>query len=62
MNLKVNEPFIEQFIAAVDTLLAEFERQLLPLNYTPFVLVASAEVAQQFERAVTKCTFNRLGN
>jgi len=60
-DMEVNEPFIEQFIAAVDTLLASFEQQLLPANYTPFVLVASAEVAQQFERAVTKCTFNRLG-
>uniref|UniRef100_A0A158R5M8 Conserved oligomeric Golgi complex subunit 4 n=1 Tax=Syphacia muris TaxID=451379 RepID=A0A158R5M8_9BILA len=55
------EPFVDNFIASLDKLLASFEPLLVPRNYEELLADVCTEVMRQMERVVFKCTFNRLG-
>lgn len=55
------EPFVDNYIAALDRLLASFEPLLVPANYQDLLAVVCSEVMRQMERVLFKCNFNRLG-
>jgi len=55
------DPWVQQTILNLDSLLQSFKPDLTPANFNAFVLLVAKEVTLQMEKAVTKTTFSRLG-
>ncbi|KAL7078779.1 hypothetical protein ACQ4LE_001930 [Meloidogyne hapla] len=60
-DFEINDPFMSNFILQLDKQLVRFETLLVPENYRMLVSCCAGEVAQQLERVIFKCSFNRLG-
>ncbi|KAF7634353.1 Cog4 domain-containing protein [Meloidogyne graminicola] len=60
-DFEINDPFMSNFILQLDKQLIRFESLLVPENYKMLVSCCAGEVAQQLERVIFKCSFNRLG-
>ena len=56
-----NDPWVQQTIVNIDTLLKSFQQSLTQTNFDSFVNMLASEVTSQLEKAVTKSSFNRLG-
>jgi len=56
-----NDPWVQQTIVNIDTLLKSFQQSLTQTNFDSFVNILASEVTSQLEKAVTKSSFNRLG-
>ncbi|KAL1415207.1 hypothetical protein MTO96_006882 [Rhipicephalus appendiculatus] len=54
-------PFLQTFIVTLDGALKAFKGDLIPANYDSLVNLTAAETTFQLEKAVFKCSFNRLG-
>uniref|UniRef100_L7M1F2 Conserved oligomeric Golgi complex subunit 4 n=1 Tax=Rhipicephalus pulchellus TaxID=72859 RepID=L7M1F2_RHIPC len=54
-------PFLQTFIVTLDGALKAFKADLIPANYDSLVNLTAAETTFQLEKAVFKCSFNRLG-
>ncbi|KAK3086090.1 hypothetical protein FSP39_013397 [Pinctada imbricata] len=60
-NYEANDPWVQNFIVQIDTMLANFKSTLSSGNYDTFVNHTTSEVTSQMEKAVMKTSFNRLG-
>ncbi|EFO27603.2 hypothetical protein LOAG_00872 [Loa loa] len=60
-DFEAEDPFMSNFIAALDRQLAAFEPLLVPVNYQELLVAVCAEVSMQFERVIMKSVYNRLG-
>nr|CAD2175392.1 unnamed protein product [Meloidogyne enterolobii] len=60
-DFEINDPFMSNFILQLDKQLVRFETLLVQENYKMLVSCCAGEVAQQLERVIFKCSFNRLG-
>ncbi|XP_052232014.1 conserved oligomeric Golgi complex subunit 4-like isoform X2 [Dreissena polymorpha] len=60
-NFEANDPWVQNFIVAIDTTLGSFKESLTTNNYEKFVSVITNEITTQLEKAVLRCSFNRLG-
>ncbi|CAK5110546.1 unnamed protein product [Meloidogyne enterolobii] len=60
-DFEMNDPFMSNFILQLDKQLVRFETLLVQENYKMLVSCCAGEVAQQLERVIFKCSFNRLG-
>nr|CAD2155303.1 unnamed protein product [Meloidogyne enterolobii] len=60
-DFELNDPFMSNFILQLDKQLVRFETLLVQENYKMLVSCCAGEVAQQLERVIFKCSFNRLG-
>ncbi|SPP81705.1 conserved oligomeric Golgi complex subunit 4 [Drosophila guanche] len=58
---EAEETFVQFFIVHLDGLLNSFKTALSPRNYDALVSILATEVTIQLERAIKKCSFNRLG-
>lgn len=58
---EVNDPFAQNFIANLEKSLSSLKETLTPLNHENVVNMVCAEIAARFEKAVMKCSYNRLG-
>ncbi|CAJ0582449.1 unnamed protein product, partial [Mesorhabditis spiculigera] len=55
------DPWVDTLVSVVDKTAAGFQAALHVENYNALLLAVSSETCKQFERAVLKCPFNRLG-
>nr|CAD2207124.1 unnamed protein product [Meloidogyne enterolobii] len=60
-DFEINDPFMSNFILQLDKQFGRFETLLVQENYKMLVSCCAGEVAQQLERVIFKCSFNRLG-
>ncbi|KAL5021531.1 hypothetical protein ScPMuIL_000686 [Solemya velum] len=60
-NFEANDPWVQNFIVSLDTMLSSFKASFTSNNYDKFVSQATNEITAQLERAVLKSIFNRLG-
>ncbi|WAR13627.1 COG4-like protein [Mya arenaria] len=60
-NFEANDPWVQNFIVAVDTVLGNFKESLTSNNYEKFVSLIMNEITTTLEKAVLKTSFNRLG-
>ena len=60
-DFAANDPWVQQTILNIDTLLKSFKLSLTQTNFDSFVNIVASEVTVQLEKAVTKSSFNRLG-
>ncbi|ESO82827.1 hypothetical protein LOTGIDRAFT_108827, partial [Lottia gigantea] len=60
-NFEANDPWLQSFIANLDTILNTFKASLTPANNEKFVNLITGEITVQLEKAVIKTVFNRLG-
>ncbi|XP_026844519.1 conserved oligomeric Golgi complex subunit 4 isoform X1 [Drosophila persimilis] len=58
---EAEETFVQFFIVHLDGLLNSFKTALSPRNYDALVSILATEFTIQLERAIKKCSFNRLG-
>nr|XP_058972612.1 conserved oligomeric Golgi complex subunit 4-like isoform X2 [Pocillopora verrucosa] len=58
---EVNDPFVQNFITSLDSILTSFKVPLTPSNYDSLVSMAATEITTQLETSVMKASFNRLG-
>ncbi|KAM7432750.1 Golgi transport complex subunit 4 [Porites harrisoni] len=58
---EVNDPFVQNFITSLDSMLTSFKGPLTPTNYDSLVSMATTEITNQLEASVMKASFNRLG-
>ncbi|PFX33324.1 Conserved oligomeric Golgi complex subunit 4 [Stylophora pistillata] len=58
---EVNDPFVQNFITSLDSILTSFKGPLTPSNYDSLVSMAATEITTQLETSVMKASFNRLG-
>ncbi|CAH3192246.1 unnamed protein product [Porites evermanni] len=58
---EVNDPFVQNFITSLDSMLTSFKDPLTPTNYDSLVSMATTEITNQLEASVMKASFNRLG-
>ncbi|VDI53366.1 conserved oligomeric Golgi complex subunit 4 [Mytilus galloprovincialis] len=60
-NFEANDPWVQNCIVQLDTMLAAFKESLTSGNYDKFVSLITSEITSQMEKAVLKTAFNRLG-
>uniref|UniRef100_A0A0N4ZA26 Conserved oligomeric Golgi complex subunit 4 n=1 Tax=Parastrongyloides trichosuri TaxID=131310 RepID=A0A0N4ZA26_PARTI len=60
-QFEANDPFMEQYIIKLDSMLSKFENILLEENYKALIKEACIEVLGQFKKVIFKCAFNRFG-
>ncbi|XP_071957457.1 conserved oligomeric Golgi complex subunit 4-like [Antedon mediterranea] len=60
-NYEANDPFIQEFMINLETLLLTFKESLTSSNYDALVSLLTTAVTAQLEKTVLKMTFNRLG-
>ncbi|KAK8764973.1 hypothetical protein V5799_032419 [Amblyomma americanum] len=53
-------PFLQTFIVTLDGALKAFKADLIPANYDSLVNLTAAETTFQLEKALFKCSFNRV--
>ncbi|CAH3042416.1 unnamed protein product [Pocillopora meandrina] len=58
---EVNDPFVQNFITSLDSILTSFKVPLTSSNYDSLVSMAATEITTQLETSVMKASFNRLG-
>jgi len=56
-----NDPWVQQTIVNIDTLLQSFKPSMTQSNFDSFVNIVASEVTLQWEKGVFKTSFNRLG-
>ncbi|XP_074645003.1 conserved oligomeric Golgi complex subunit 4-like [Tubulanus polymorphus] len=60
-NYEANDPWVQNFIVNLDTLLSTFKGSMTTSNYDGLVNLLSNEITNRLEKAVMKTHFNRLG-
>ncbi|MCL4127343.1 UNVERIFIED_CONTAM: hypothetical protein GTU68_060667 [Idotea baltica] len=60
-SYEANDPFSQQLMVQLDSLLGSFLPLLTPDNHKSLVEILVKEVASQLEKAVSKSAFNRFG-
>jgi len=60
-DYSANDPWVQQTIINLDTLIQSFKSGLTTANFDSFVLIVASEVTVQLEKAVVKSLFSRLG-
>ncbi|KAL3859523.1 hypothetical protein ACJMK2_009739 [Sinanodonta woodiana] len=60
-NYEANDPWVQNFIVALDSMLGSFKESLTGTNYDKFVSLVTGECTMQLEKSVIKSVFNRLG-
>ncbi|XP_065827817.1 conserved oligomeric Golgi complex subunit 4-like [Oscarella lobularis] len=60
-NYEISDPFVQQFIAGLQSLLDTFKGDLSPSNYDALASLITDELASHLERIVFKSSFNQLG-
>ncbi|XP_032219195.1 conserved oligomeric Golgi complex subunit 4 isoform X2 [Nematostella vectensis] len=58
---EVNDPFIQNFITHLDSVLTSFKGPLTTSNYDSLVSYVATDITALVEKAVIKTNFNRLG-
>lgn len=58
---EAGETFVQFLIVQIDGLLNTFKQFLTPRNYDALISIIASELTLRLERAIKKCTFNRLG-
>ncbi|XP_060563239.1 conserved oligomeric Golgi complex subunit 4-like isoform X2 [Ruditapes philippinarum] len=60
-NFEANDPWVQNFIVSLDSMLGNFKESLTSNNYEKFVSLITGEITTSLEKAVLKSAFNRLG-
>ncbi|XP_053401877.1 conserved oligomeric Golgi complex subunit 4-like [Mercenaria mercenaria] len=60
-NFEANDPWVQNFIVSLDSMLGNFKESLTGNNYERFVSLVTGEITTSLEKSVLKSTFNRLG-
>ncbi|KAK3594356.1 hypothetical protein CHS0354_031735 [Potamilus streckersoni] len=60
-NYEANDPWVQNFIVVLDSMLGSFKESLTGTNYDKFVSLVTGECTMQLEKSVMKSVFNRLG-
>ncbi|KAJ1081884.1 hypothetical protein NDU88_002056 [Pleurodeles waltl] len=60
-DYEANDPWVQQFIVNIETLMAEFKVGLSSVIYDNLTSLMTSLVAIELEKVVLKSTFNRLG-
>ena len=60
-DFAANDPWVQQTIVNIDTLLQSFKPSMTQTNFNSFVNIVASEVTLQLEKGVFKTSFNRLG-
>ncbi|KAL9930129.1 conserved oligomeric Golgi complex subunit 4 isoform 2-T2 [Glossina fuscipes fuscipes] len=58
---EAGETFVQYLIVQIDGFLSSFKLILTVRNYDALVIILATELTSRLERAIKKCTFNRLG-
>lgn len=58
---EINDPFVHQFIASIDSTLKPFKASFTPSNYDSFVHIIIRFVCLRIEHEILKKKFNQLG-
>lgn len=61
-SYEAGETFVQFLIVQIDGLLNTFKQNLTPRNTDALVSIVATELTQRLERAIKKCTFNRVSN
>jgi len=59
---EINDTFVHQFIASIDSLLKPFKLSFTPSNYDAFVHILVRSICVRLEQEVLKKKFNQLGS